>query len=99
MFWTDWVQRPSSRTAKIERANMDGTGRVVWVDTNIQWPNGLSTDYTADRIYWCDAYFDRIESISITNKDRRVRNAHQTQRFILLTHFGVFYNDCIKNFV
>jgi Low-density lipoprotein receptor repeat class B len=72
MFWTDWVQRPSSKSAKIERANMDGTDRLVWVNSSIQWPNGLSTDYRTGRIYWCDAYTDRIESISITDKNDRV---------------------------
>jgi len=72
MFWTDWVQRPSNKPSKIERASMDGTGRETWVDKSIQWPNGLSMDYRSGLIYWCDAYTDRIESVSITNKENRV---------------------------
>ena len=72
MFWTDWVQRPSYTSSKIERANMDGSDREVWVSTDLQWPNGLSIDYTANRLYWCDAYVDRIESIDIMNKSARV---------------------------
>lgn len=73
MFWTDWVQRTSVSTSKIERANMDGSDREVWVSTEIQWPNGLSIDYSANRLYWCDAYVDRIESVDIKNKSARVR--------------------------
>lgn len=72
MFWTDWVQRPSNKPSKIERANMDGTSREVWIDSNIQWPNGLSIDYYSNGIYWCDAYTDRIEFVSVTDKNNRV---------------------------
>lgn len=67
------MQRPSSKPSKIERASMDGRDREVWVDTKLQWPNGLSIDKQTKRVYWCDAYTDRIEGVSITNKNERVR--------------------------
>lgn len=51
---------------------MDGSDREVWVSTDLQWPNGLSIDYKANRLYWCDAYVDRIESVDIMNKSARV---------------------------
>ena len=50
MFWTDW-----GYNAKIERANMDGTGRVVLVDSDLTWPNGITIDYDRQLIYWVDA--------------------------------------------
>lgn len=50
MFWTDW-----GYVAKIERANMDGSDRVVIVNTSITWPNGITIDYERDLIYWVDA--------------------------------------------
>ena len=50
MFWTDWGETP-----KIERAEMDGTNRRIIVRQNIQWPNGLTIDYSAEKIYWTDA--------------------------------------------
>lgn len=42
MFWTDWGEVP-----KIERAGMDGSNgsRMVIVNEDIFWPNGLAIDY------------------------------------------------------
>jgi len=72
MFWTDWVEYLSSQKSKIERATMDGTYRSVWVMDQLHWPNGLSIDYASNRLYWCDAYYDRIEGVSLTSKDDRI---------------------------
>lgn len=56
MYWTDWGEVP-----KIERADLDGTERVVMVNTSLGWPNGLALDYHERKIYWGDAKTDRIE--------------------------------------
>ena len=50
MFWTDWGEQP-----KIERAEMDGSNREIIIRQNIRWPNGLTIDYSAQKIYWTDA--------------------------------------------
>ena len=50
MFWTDW-----SEQAKIERAEMDGSNRGIIIRQDIRWPNGLTIDYSAEKIYWTDA--------------------------------------------
>ena len=52
MFWTDWAKTPG---AKIERANMDGTGRRTVVENHIIWPNGVTVDMENNKIIWCDA--------------------------------------------
>ena len=39
LFWTDWGTAP-----KIERANTDGSDRMILVDTGLGWPNGLAMD-------------------------------------------------------
>lgn len=70
IFWTDWVQRPSMTAAKIERANLDGSNRTVLVNTTIQWPNGLTIDLQTKRLFWCDAYTDRLESIKYDKSER-----------------------------
>jgi len=69
MFWTDWGENP-----KIERAGMDGSldSRVVIVDDNIYWPNGLTLDYDDLRIYWADAKLNYIHSCTYEGRDRRV---------------------------
>lgn len=56
MYWTDWGEHP-----KIERANLDGTARLVLVNSSLGWPNGLAIDYTAGNLYWGDAKTDKIE--------------------------------------
>ena len=40
MFWSDWGASP-----KIERSNLDGTGREVIVKSNLHRPLGMSIDY------------------------------------------------------
>ncbi len=40
MFWTDW-----GSPGKVERAYMDGTGRITIADTNLVWPNDITIDY------------------------------------------------------
>ena len=72
MYWTDWVLRPSEVKAKIEKSTLDGNHRVVLVNTSIQWPNSITLDYVTKRLYWTDAYFDRIESIRVDGSDRKV---------------------------
>lgn len=56
MYWTDWGEIP-----KIERAALDGSDRVVLVNTSLGWPNGLALDYAESKIYWGDAKTDKIE--------------------------------------
>ncbi|XP_011664249.2 low-density lipoprotein receptor-related protein 1 isoform X2 [Strongylocentrotus purpuratus] len=55
MYWTDWGLR-----AYIGRMGMDGTNPIEIHNENIAWPNGITVDYTADRIYWTDAHLDHI---------------------------------------
>ncbi len=62
MFWTDWGMHP-----RIERASLDGTGRVAIVSYNVSYPNGLAIDYDLDRLYWCDG----IGSIEYSTFDGR----------------------------
>lgn len=85
MYWTDWGEIP-----KIERAALDGSDRIVLVNTSLGWPNGLALDYAEGKIYWGDAKTDKIEvcnSTCIFNSMElryfsRCSNCHITQRTI-----------------
>ncbi|XP_057669254.1 sortilin-related receptor-like [Diorhabda carinulata] len=59
MFWTDWsVENPS-----VNRANLDGTNNLTLFGRNkVEWPNGITIDYIANRLYWVDARLDYIGS-------------------------------------
>lgn len=66
LFYTDWD------TAKphIGRTYMDGTHQKIILSTPaVQWPNGLSIDFHASRVYWVDAGKDIIASVNLDGKD------------------------------
>jgi len=70
MFWSDLGAVP-----KIERSRLDGSGRSVFVEKELDKPLGLSVDYNAGRLYWVDDFTHTIESVDLitaTNR-RRIR--------------------------
>lgn len=58
VYWTDWADR-----AYIGRAGMDGREKTVIISTKLEWPNGLTIDYTNDKLYWTDAHLNYIEYV------------------------------------
>lgn len=58
VYWGDWTRR-----AYIGRVGMDGINKSVIISTKIAWPNGLTIDYTNDRLYWADAHLGYIEYV------------------------------------
>lgn len=74
LFFSDWGQKP-----KIERAGMDGTHRSVVVrGAGVEWPNGLTIDHVAMRLYWVDAKLHQISSVKFDGSDRRlVLHSHE----------------------
>ena len=67
MYWTDWGANP-----KIEKAEMDGTGRRSIVTGNLSWPNGLTIDQATNRLYWADAKLDTIEMSDLNGGNRQL---------------------------
>ena len=57
MFWTDW-----GSPGKIERAYMDGTGRITVADTNLVWPNDVTIDYEV-KLLWKPHISTNFQSI------------------------------------
>ncbi len=45
MFWTDW-----GSPGKVERAYMDGTGRITIANTDLVWPNDITIDYEVRKL-------------------------------------------------
>ncbi|XP_017882694.1 sortilin-related receptor-like [Ceratina calcarata] len=65
MFWTDWA--PGN--ASVSRANLDGTDiKRLFVQPTVEWPNGITIDHIAERIYWVDASQDYIGSSDFDGK-------------------------------
>ena len=51
---------------------MDGSHRQVVVSKDIVWPNGIALDVVDQRLFWCDAKNDRIESVKVDGSDRQI---------------------------
>nr|XP_014343518.1 PREDICTED: low-density lipoprotein receptor-related protein 4 [Latimeria chalumnae] len=66
MYWTDWGEH-----AKLERAGMDGSDRVVLINHNLGWPNGLVIDKAGSQLLWADAHTERIETADLNGANRR----------------------------
>ena len=77
---------------KIEVSWLDGSHREVFLGEDIIWPNGLSIDYIGQRIYWCDSYLQRIESMSLSrvseHKNRVISFQPLDSNLILLYHLS-----------
>ena len=88
MYWTDWGANP-----KIEKAEMDGSGRQSIVTGNIVWPNGLTIDQATNRLYWVDAKLDTIEMTDLNGASREVllSSADQIHPFGLALYENALY--------
>lgn len=50
---------------------MDGSDRRTIIADGVFWPNGLTIDYAAGRLYWADAKHHVIESANLDGSDRK----------------------------
>ncbi|XP_061175457.1 low-density lipoprotein receptor-like isoform X2 [Saccostrea echinata] len=97
MYFSDWGSTP-----KIERIGMDGnhTSRSVLVQTEIEWPNGLTLDYANERLYWIDAKLKSIFTIKLDGNDIRriLHNAEQIGHPFSLTVFeeSLYWTDWVS---
>ncbi|XP_055389862.1 putative vitellogenin receptor isoform X2 [Condylostylus longicornis] len=66
MFWTDWGEKPMIATAE-----MDGSNVKQLITTKIQWPNCITIDYPAKRLYWVEAKLGIIENSKLDGTDRK----------------------------
>ncbi|KTG44453.1 hypothetical protein cypCar_00031434, partial [Cyprinus carpio] len=65
VYWTDWGDK-----AFIGRVGMDGNNKSAIITTKIEWPNGLTIDYTNDKLYWSDAHLNYIEFSDLDGNHR-----------------------------
>lgn len=69
LFYSDW----NEEMPHIGRADMNGqNSQILFRRPMVQWPNGLTIDYVANRLYWTDAKKDSISSCRFDGSDYKV---------------------------
>ncbi|XP_070532341.1 low-density lipoprotein receptor-related protein 6-like isoform X2 [Ptychodera flava] len=64
LYWTDWGEYN-----KIERANLDGTNRIVLTNqSDIGSPAGVTLDHAQNILYWTDGEKNRIFSLDLNDE-------------------------------
>ena len=43
--------------------------KIILQNPTVQWPNGLTIDFNANRVYWVDAGKDVINSVNLEGED------------------------------
>lgn len=87
LFYSEW-----DRPANISRAYLDGTNVVVLKGLVLGWPNGLSIDFLADRLYWCDALLDQIQHAKLDGTDVKAFTTSSIKHpFSLVIHHEWLY--------
>ena len=69
MYWTNW----KDKAASIQSAYLSGYDVQSIITTDIQSPNGLTIDFKARKLYWCDARLDKVERCDLDGSNRKVR--------------------------
>ncbi|XP_067141896.1 low-density lipoprotein receptor-related protein 2 isoform X5 [Centruroides vittatus] len=83
VFFSEW-----DRPANISRAHLDGSNVMVFRGVLLGWPNGLSIDFSRDRLYWCDALLDHIQHANLDGTDVRTINSPRIKHPFSLVIFG-----------
>lgn len=90
LFWSDW----NEKRPKIERADLDGSDRVVLVKDGLGWPNGIALDLVTNKLYWCDAKTDKIEVSYLKKNILKLNQLSSVLRFV-----DIFYYVCNCEFL
>ena len=94
MFWTDWGEFP-----RIERSSMDGNpeSRMIIVENDLSWPNGLTLDYENKFLYWIDArlnYIGRVDWYGNHRVDVYIDKERLKRPFAISVHQAeLFWTD------
>ncbi|CAH2090680.1 unnamed protein product [Euphydryas editha] len=83
IFFSEW-----DRPANISRANTDGSGLLLFKNLTLGWPNGLSIDFEANRVYWCDALLDHVQHAKLDGTDVKTVNSRLIRHPFSIVIYG-----------
>lgn len=97
MFWTDW----DSESPSISRANLDGSNvKKLFDKPDVEWPNGITVDHIAERIYWVDGKQDYIASSDLHGSRKNIIISKEnvvSHPFAIAVFKDIMYWDDWKN--
>ena len=50
---------------------LDGSNRSVLINSDIEWPAGITVDHANARIYWTDTKKRTVETVTVDGYDRQ----------------------------
>ena len=93
MFWISRGFQP-----RIERATLSGDSKTTLVSFSFSWwssnrPNGITLDFSQNRLYWVDTGTGRIESVDFNGntRERFKTLPFRSQPYDIVLYSGVFY--------
>ena len=92
MFWISRGFQP-----RIDRATLSGDSKTTLVSLGSSWwpnrPNGITLDFSANRLYWIDSRRRRIESIDYNGNNRQhfMTLSFSSNSYDIVLYNGVFY--------
>uniref|UniRef100_A0A3Q3Q2V2 EGF-like domain-containing protein n=1 Tax=Monopterus albus TaxID=43700 RepID=A0A3Q3Q2V2_MONAL len=96
MFWTE-----IGNIVKIERAGMDGSERMVVVNSSLGWPGDVTVDPISDRVYWTDERLRAIGSATLDGDDIHILQMEETTNPFSLAILSdlLYWSDAKKRVV
>jgi hypothetical protein len=92
LFWSDVGANPM-----IARTSLAGKNFIKIVTQDLKWPNGLTIDFDDDKLYWADAYYDRIESSNLDGNYRKILSSTIHPFSITVHHHYIYWTDWRTN--
>ncbi|KAJ8025693.1 Low-density lipoprotein receptor-related protein 6 [Holothuria leucospilota] len=91
IYWSDWGSFP-----KIEKSFGDGSNRIIITSLSLGWPNGITLDETARKLYWADARLNRIERCNLDGSQRELLKAFGVDIHpfgLVVVEDGIYWTD------
>ncbi|XP_068084350.1 prolow-density lipoprotein receptor-related protein 1 [Anabrus simplex] len=97
IYWTNW----NSHNPSIQRAYTNGYGLESIITTEIRMPNALALDHKAQKLYWGDARYDKIERAEYDGSNRVILNKVKPQHAFDIAVYGdyIFWTDWVLHAV
>ncbi|GAB1611093.1 nidogen-1-like isoform X2, partial [Argonauta hians] len=97
LYWIDW----DHDNPRIEKSNMDGSDRQLFVHNDLKLPNGITLDLHTSQLCWGDKVLSKIECVHVSGVGRRVVYKLEGHEFgifdMVFTDNNLYWTDWTKS--